>query len=173
MDLNTYWVKYGLLLAAVSIVIALISFYLFPMGIWTQFGLSLLIYVGFMVMAAKDQREKNGGIINFGDAFKTVFFTGLVGSIISILFTLIWMNLIDNSLPEKLAEMAMDSTRDMLEKFGADENTIAEAIEKAEEEMEGKFTPFNYILQGFQGILMGLIPSAIIALIMKKEETIA
>jgi hypothetical protein len=173
MDLKTTWLKYGLLLAAISIAIALISFYVFPLGIWTQSAVSLLLYIVFMVWAAKEQRTQNGGFISFGDAFKTVFFTGLVGSVISLFFTLIWMNLIDTSLSEKMAEMALDSTRSMLEKFGADENTIAEAIEKAEEEMEDKFTPLNYILQGLQGIIMGLIPSAIIALIMKKEEKIA
>ena len=131
-----------------------------------------LTYIVVMVLAAKDHREKNGGFINFGEAFKTVFFTGVVGSVISILFTLIWMNLIDTSVPEKMAEMAMNSTRDMLEKLGADENTIADSIEKAEEEMEGKFTPFNFLLQGLQNILFGIIPSAIIAVIMKKEEPV-
>ena len=173
MDLQTPWIKYGLLIGGISIAIALLSFYAFPLGIWTQSGISFLLYIVFMVWAAKDQRTQNGGLISFGEAFKTVFFTGLVGSVISLFFTLIWMNLIDTSLAEKMAEMALDSTRTMLEKFGADENAIAEAIEKAEEEMEDKFTPLNYILQGLQGVVMGLIPSAIIALIMKKEEKIA
>lgn len=173
MDLNTTWLKFGLGIGVISIIVALCSYYVVPLGGWTQTGISLLLYIIFMVWAAKEQREKNSGFITFGEAFKTVFLTGLVGSVISIFFTLIWMNLVDTSLAEKLAEMALDSSRTMMEKLGADEDVIADAIEKVEEDMEDRFTPLNFMLQGLQGILMGLIPSAIIAAIMKREEKIA
>ncbi|MBK9151985.1 MAG: DUF4199 domain-containing protein [Saprospiraceae bacterium] len=172
MDLQKSWMKYGLMLGLISIIISLVSFYIFPIGMWSQMGLGLIIMAVFMVLASRDEKKLNNGILSYSDALKCTFFTGLVSTLASGIFAIILMQLIDPGLADVLKEQAMESTRSMMEKFGASEDVIQESMDKTEESLEKGFTVGSQIINLFTSVLFVLIIAAILSLFVKKDEVV-
>ncbi|MBK8349572.1 MAG: DUF4199 domain-containing protein [Saprospiraceae bacterium] len=172
MNFENPWVKNGLLYGAVSIIFQLLVYYVLPSGMFIQmiFGLASLIY--FYIMACREQKEENGGTLSYGQAFKTTALTGIIGVVMSGLFTLILIQLIDPSLVDKLIEMAMESTKSMMETFGAPEDAASEALDNVENEMADQFTPVGQLMNIVKGSIFVLIPAAIASIFLKKEEKI-
>jgi len=135
--------------------------------------ISFIIMIVILVIVGRAQRQENNDILPYGEALKTTFLTGLVGVVISTLFTIILVNLIDPSLVEKLTEMGMDAARSMMEAVGMPEDKLAEAMEKAEEESVNGFTPTRQLLGIFQSSIFVLIVAAIVSIFIKKDEKFA
>ncbi|MBC7885228.1 MAG: DUF4199 domain-containing protein, partial [Saprospiraceae bacterium] len=128
--------------------------------------------ITIFVLAGKEERMKQGGYLSYGKALKTTFLAGFTGMVISGLFTLILINLIDPGLADVLKEQILESTRSMMESFGAPEDTISEAMEKTEEGMEDQFTPLSQLLNILKGGIFVLVIAAIVSIFIKKEEKI-
>jgi hypothetical protein len=143
------------------------------MGLGTMSIISFIIMIVILVIVGRAQRQENNDILPYGEALKTTFLTGLVGVVISTLFTIILVNLIDPSLVEKLTEMGMDAARSMMEAVGMPEDKLAEAMEKAEEESVNGFTPTRQLLGIFQSSIFVLIVAAIVSIFIKKDEKFA
>ena len=169
MDLQSSWIKYGIIYGIAGIILQLVMFYVIPLGIWTQMLVGIAIMVVIFVLAGKAQRIENGGTLTYGEALKTTYLTGLVGTVIGGLFSLILINLVDPSLVDKLTEMAMESTRSMMETFGTPDDVSNEALEKVEEDMVSQFTPFGQLMTIFKSALFMIIPAALVSIFLKKE----
>lgn len=172
MNFQSNWMKFGLYYAVAAFVLQLISFYVLPIGLWSMMFLGIALLIFFLVIAGKAERAENGNVLSYGEAFKTCFLVALVGTIISGVLSMIMMNVVDTGLQEKVTQMALDSTKSMMESFGVPADQMEEAIEKAEEEMANQFTPVGNILNMVKGILFNVIPVAITAIFLKKEEKV-
>ncbi|MBK8055076.1 MAG: DUF4199 domain-containing protein [Saprospiraceae bacterium] len=168
--LQSNWVKYGMYLGIITILVQLVSYYVTPINVWMQMLLGFVIMIVLFYLAGKAEREANGGVLSYGQALKTTFLTGLTGTVISTLFSIILIQLIDPSLVEKLAEISVETARSMMEKFGMPEDQMAAALEKAEEEAANAFTPGKMLLQIVYGSIFVLIFAAIVSIFVKKNE---
>ena len=173
MSINPLWLKYGIIYGLISVIFSLVYYYVIPFGLGTMSIISFIIMIVILVIVGRTQRQENNDILPYGEALKTTFLTGLVGVVISTLFTIILVNLIDPSLVEKLTEMGMDAARSMMEAVGMPEDKLAEAMEKAEEESVNGFTPTKQLLSIFQSAIFVLIVAAIVSIFIKKDEKFA
>ena len=122
--------------------------------------MAILIY--FVVRAIQSYRKKLGGRINFGPAFVvgilTWLFAALIGGVFNILF-----EIVDPEFTEFSKDSAIEMAEGMMEKFGAPESSIEEALEKMEDQdFSAKGTFFKNLLNS---LIAGSIFSAIIALV--------
>jgi hypothetical protein len=171
-NINPIWLRYGMFYGLASILLSMIIYYVYSAGLGMQFWISMAIMILFLVYAGKAQKKANNGVLGYGEALLTTFLTGFVGTTISVLFTIIWINLIDPSLVEKLTEMALDTARSMMEMFNLPEDQMAAAMEKAEEDSVNAFTPLKQIFSIFSSSIFTIIIAAIISIFLKKEEDI-
>ncbi len=169
MDFQSNWMKYGVMYGLAGIVFQLIMYYVIPLGLWTQMLFGFIIMVVVFVMAGKAQRNENGGVLSYGEALKTTFLTGLVGSLLAGLFSIVLINLIDPSLVDKLTEMAIESTKSMMASFGTPEDAMNEALDNVESEMADQFTPFGQLMNMLKSAVFIVIPAAIVSIFLKKE----
>jgi hypothetical protein len=166
------WLRYGLFYGLSSILLSLFIYYGYSAGLGMQSLIGMVIMILFLILAGKAQKKENNDVLTYGEALKTTFLTGFAGTVISVLFTIIWINLVDPSLVEKLAEMGLEAARSMMEMFNMPEDQMAAAMEKAEEETLNAFTPLKQLLSIFQASIFTLIIAAIISIFLKKEEDI-
>jgi hypothetical protein len=168
-SINPIWLRYGILFGIISILFSIIFFYVFPIGLGKQAMFSFGIMIIFLVLAGNAEKKLNDGILSYGEALKTTFLTGFTGMVISGLFSLILMNLIDPSLVDKLTEQTIEMTRSMMESFGLPEDQVEQAMEDAESKMVEAYTPLNQILSILQSAIIVVILSAIVSIFIKKD----
>lgn len=173
MNIQPIWLKFGIYFGIVSILTALIFFYILPIGMFTQLFITIVILVVFMVMASKEQKAVDSGILPYGEALKTSFLTGFIGFTIALLFNLILLNLIDPGLVDVLVERNIEDTKAMMESFGIPEDQMAEAIEKAEEEIGNAYTVQKQLQSIISGAVISILVGAITSIFTKKDETFA
>ena len=153
-----------------SIAIQLFSFYVVSISVWIQLLLGIVVMVVLFFLAGKEERTENNGVLSYGQALITTFLTGFTGVLISTLFMIILIQLVDPGLVEKLTQMSVDAAKSVMESFGMPEDQMAAALEKAEEDAANSFTPLNQLLQILWGSIMILIVAAIVSIFIKKDE---
>ena len=167
------FVKYGLYYGLTSVIIALISFYIYPIGIFTQMALGFAIMIVFFILGAKEEARLNNNVLSYGDALKTTFLIGVIGVIISVIFSMLMMKVIDPTLQDVLKERMIESTASMMEKLGVPDETVAETVEKAEADFEKSMETSNILLSSLTNSIFVLIIAAIVSIFVKKEEAVA
>jgi len=167
-------IRWGLILAGVSIVLTILI-YIVDYTVMVQFkflGISLLIYLGLTIYAGINYRNAIGGFIPYGKAFQHGFIVLALSALVGTIFSFILYNLIDTELPQKLVDASVDNARAMMERFGAPEETIDPALEKARVDAADRFTAFGQV----KGYLIALIFCAIMSLItsifVKKNQPV-
>lgn len=165
-------VKNGLIIGVVLIIISLIHQL---MG-WTSsiamtmlvFFLSVILYIVASYRAIKEHRDIDlGGGISFGRAFFTGFVAAVTAGVIGAVFAIVYINFIDPDSIEKSMEMAAD----MMERMGASEDDIDQAMAEAEEKASNPISLF--IQNAGTSMFFGIVCSLILAAIMKKETSIS
>jgi len=168
--------KYGFILAAVSVVISLTLHFINPVMLYTNFALPfiiLIIFIVLLVFVGITIRKEIGGYWTFGEAFKSFLIISLILALVAVLYNILLMTVIDPDLPSKAATAIGESQRAMMEKFGMASEQIDEALEKAGN-MEEKLAPtFKNSITSF-GVSLALygVLSLILAAILKKKEPI-
>ncbi|MCG9972656.1 DUF4199 domain-containing protein [Christiangramia crocea] len=162
--------SYGVYLG-LSLILIVVLAYAFDLSLFTKwwFGVSLLAFVVIMAsMATSKAKKVSTSLFKFKDAFGAYFLTVFLGTLISLFFGIILFNVIDPEAAETLTELTIETTRDMMEGFGAPEAQINEALQKMQE--ENQYSLINQLKgYGFQLILYALI-GLIVALIFKEKE---
>ncbi len=159
--------NYGLYLGIISILIGVIRYALgmqydhdMPFGI-----LSLVIMVVIIVLGIKKYKELNGGLLTLGQGLKTGIAISLIGGVIGIIYTLIFMSVIEPDFMAQKLEMARE---EMLDNPNFSEDQIDNAIEMQEKfSSPGMIAAFGMLWTIFLGFVISLISSAIM---QKKEE---
>ena len=112
--------KYAIITALAMFIFSII---LYITGMYLKSNVNLLTYIimlAGLVFAVKDRRDKDlGGMISFGEGFKTGFLFCMITGVITVVFSLIMMNFIApemigeilKGLPDDQVEMAMEWTR--------------------------------------------------------------
>jgi Protein of unknown function (DUF4199) len=160
--------RYGLIIAGVGIIYGLIGY---VTGIATSGNAAVgalnsiisfgLLIVG-IVLAVRQVRTLQGGLITFGKAFGTGFKTIAISSIIQTVWSVIFMKFI---APDFIGQI-MEMQRTKMEEQGMD----PEAIEMSMKMMSWMENPVTFALMGVGSLLIfGVIIALIIAAIMKKD----
>ncbi|MCM8570778.1 DUF4199 domain-containing protein [Gramella jeungdoensis] len=163
--------SYGVYLG-IGLVLILALAYAFDLSLFTKwwFGVGLLIFVVILAsMSTSKAKKVSVSLFKFKDAFAAYFLTVFIGTLISLVFGMILFNIIDTEAAKTLTELTIESTRAMMEGFGAPEEQINEAIQKMQE--ENQYSLVNQLKgYGFQLILYALI-GLIVALVFREKES--
>jgi len=171
--LQSVIVPYGFTLGVISMLITVLI-YALNLELFTKWYVTLINFVIVLligIMAVKKVKAIDlEPYFSFKSAFSAFFFTVLLGSLISIVFTGILFNFVDSEAAKYVQEMTLEASRELMEKFGAQQEQIDAAIAK----QEGN-NPFGWknIFMGFAfSIVLYAILSLIIAAIFKEKDPI-
>lgn len=167
-------IKYGIIGALVSCITSFTA-YMFYRQLFSSFVSQMLvgiiifgIGVFIPVWGGVTFRAERGGVLSFKDAFLGVFIICALSFAGSGLMTYIIPNIIDPDYAPKLMEMVETTTRESMEKFGAPDDKIEEAM--------GRFKIENFkpdalgALKSYGGSLIwGAILSLIIAAFIRRR----
>ena len=158
--------NYGIYLAAASI---LLHVSLFAMGKhleqdWKVTVLGIAITTVLIILGIKKYKEANGGLLTLGQGLKTGISIALISTIIYIIYTQLFMNVI---APDTM-EQGMELARQKLEE---NPNMSDEQIDAALE-MQKKFSSplvLSAVMLIFS-LFIGFVISLIASLVMQKKE---
>ncbi|MFN8320576.1 MAG: DUF4199 domain-containing protein [Saprospiraceae bacterium] len=167
--MNQTWLKYGIVYALITIAMTIVFYYLIDFKMSIQVFLSFGIMILFMVLATLKERSNNGGYLTYGESLMTSYLTALVGIIASFVLVVILLT-VDPGLKEKLTQMSVDASKGMLEAMGLNEDQIAEAMEKVEEEGASEFTIGKQFVGVITNSIFVFIIAAFISLFLKKNR---
>ncbi|MEM9932538.1 MAG: DUF4199 domain-containing protein [Bacteroidota bacterium] len=156
--------KYGVILGAVSIAFFLVVYLLDMVG---NQALSWLIFVfigGILFLAMKEFKEGNEGFMSFGEGMRNGMLSIGVGSLISTIFSYIFMKFIATDYLETIE----DITRERLEE---NPNMTEEQVEQAMQASSAFMTAEASAIFGIlYTVVIGLIICLIVSAIMKKDK---
>ncbi|MGK0368732.1 MAG: hypothetical protein ACJAYZ_000597 [Bacteroidia bacterium] len=129
--------KKGAMMAAVGIIIFLILYAIDPMYFARPIGWFTLLAVNFlalpivfMILGARDTKA-NFTPYTFGHAFLAALLTGVAAAVLGLVFNAIFTTAIDPVWESQIADEVMVQTELFMEKMGAPEEAIDEAMEQA------------------------------------------
>lgn len=126
--------------------------------------LSYILLLAGLVFAVKDRRDKDlGGLISFGEGFKTGFLFCLITGAIGAVFGVIMMNVI---APDMIGEILKKAETDMINK-GLPDAQIQVAMEWTRKFMNPLWIAIWSLVFT---IIFGSILSLLVAGILKKEN---
>lgn len=166
----------ALIWAVVNIALFLVVYYVKPdlMGSFTWGVVQFLIGIGLAVWLCLDLRGKAGGFWTFREALSHIFLMFFVQAVIVFFFTIIFAQFIEPAFVEKMKAISQNTTEQMLEKIGMDQDKIDEALKESEKQIEKQFNPG--IKEIFIGIgtvaIMYFIGAVIFAAIFKKDPPV-
>lgn len=165
-------INYGLISGIVSVLITT-TLYVVDLKLMTKWWLGLLIiaiYLFIGVILLVKTKKDLGGYMTLKEGFTTYFISAIIGIVISVIFNILLFNVIDPEAALKLKEYTLESTVEMMKKFGAPREEIKKAVAKMEE-----YNQFSAIEQ-LKGIVWSLGFSAVFGLILsaiiKKDKPV-
>ncbi len=126
--------------------------------------LSWVIITAVFVLAVKTHRDEDlGGFITFGRAFGLAFLTGLVLALVSLVWTYVFMEFIDPSILEAVA----DKTRSDMLARGMSESQVEDVWGITSKFISAPaIAAFAFIFTLIGNVIFGLI----VAAVMQKKE---
>ncbi|WMI69935.1 DUF4199 domain-containing protein [Mangrovimonas sp. YM274] len=162
--------NYGLYLGATLVLVTVLS-YAINLELLTKWWLGIILFLVILVFGIVSTARSKGllkGFISFKEAFSSYFITIAVGFIISTLVSIVLFNVIDPEASEILKENVMESSRQMMENFGAPQSEIDKAM--VQMEGENQFAMGNQLKSvAFQLVFYSII-GLIVALAMKRND---
>ncbi len=171
--MNNPGVKNGLFYGAAACILYLLLYLIskrliFSVSIGLIFGVAVPIF--FMVMAARQTRSNQEGIMSFGEGLTATFVTYVLGSFIATIFTYVMSNVIDPSLLVIEKEEAMSMMENMFSTMGAPEDQL-DLVKESIEDSSDVGLGMTLAAWAFTLIIPGFIYAAITSAIMKKDVT--
>jgi hypothetical protein len=163
-------INFGVISGVIGIVVTtlmyLIDLKLF-VNMWIGFGmLAIWIIIG-CILLSKSKRENNG-VMTFKEGFTTYFLSAVIGIVISTIFNIILFNYIDTGARDTVTEHLLDMQIGMMEKFGAKQADINEAITKIKE--SSQFSVKGQLFGIFQSMIGAIIFGLILSAIFKSKS---
>ncbi|MFT5617184.1 MAG: hypothetical protein ACI85I_000400 [Arenicella sp.] len=162
-------VKHGLIIGLIGIAFTTLTYLMGPEA--ASGPLSYVVFavtIGLLVYFGIQGRKDNGGYFSFGEAFKYVFITAIVGTVISFVFQYVLYGIIDPSYYTQVGEMALEKIGEMYESMGMDQEQIDAAMEQAKGSMGYSI---KNVLIGLGGTsVFYAVVAAIIGAIIKKQN---
>lgn len=163
-------INYGLYLGA-ALALVTVAIYAIDLSLMVNMWLGILlilVIVGFGVVSTAKSKGILEGFLSFKQAFSSYFITVVVGITISTIVSALLFNFIDPDAAIQMKEMTIETTIKMLEGFGAPPETIAEAVEKIEN--QNQFGIGALIQNLIWSFVIQAILGLIVAAIMKKSN---
>ncbi len=165
--MNKHALRWGLLVGGALILIKLLLYFTSSTGMNSNFltCTAFIPYLFGMYMAAKDQREEQGGWISFWQAFRVAWVVVLLGSLMTLIFNFLIFYVVNPDLLVSMKEQMMTQleTMDM------------EIPEEASDMMDTNFGAifkfsliFTFVLFG---VIVGFVGSLIVASAVEKSST--
>lgn len=130
----------GVAMAIFSILIFLILYAIDPMIYAKPAGWAILLVgnflaipIVFLILGVRDTK-KNFSVFTFGTALSAGMVTGIISVVVVLLFNAVFLTIIDPEWEQQLSEEVMVSTQELMEKMGAPDDTVEEAMQKARDE---------------------------------------
>lgn len=157
-------IKAGLIIGLIQAVIIFLAYFIdYELLSSGWFGLlSLVITCGLTISYGIAYRKTLGGFMKFGPAYRFSFFTLLIMLIMVTFANLILYIGIDPTLPGKMADLGVENTVEIMDRFGVGDSLSSDQIEDMKTNLlEG------YSLSGLiRGSGMMLVFNAILALVL-------
>ncbi|MEO9966430.1 MAG: DUF4199 domain-containing protein [Reichenbachiella sp.] len=170
---NSAILKNGLILGLIGIIITMLA-YVIDITILTNifFGLGMMVVsiILLVVMGSKYRDSELEGFIDFGPAFKFVFFASVISMVLSGIFQILLYTVIDPELPELLIEGTLQNTEELLESFGTPAEDIDKAMAETEKSLEGQFTIGGIVSNSYVYLILGAIYGLIAGAIIRKTK---
>ena len=168
--------KYGLIWAAINVVVFLFAYYAFPkvMGTFTYTIVQIIIGVGLAVYFTLQIRRQIGGFWTFREAISSIFVLFILPSVIVMLFSIAFGKWIDPTYNDFIKESTLNMTTELLEKVSTDQEMIDKTIEETELALDKQLNPsFVDVLKSLaSSVLMYFIIALIWAAIFKRDRPI-
>lgn len=156
---NKVVIKWSLFYIAVSIILTFVYQFLSIDQNSAIKYISFIPYIAFMALALKEFMDELGGYMSYGTAFLTAFKYVVITDILSILFSYIYMTLIN----PQMYQDAIDAMKTKWQQSGMADEQV--------NKMAGIFTPFIISLVAFLFLLIaGTIIALIVAAFFKKDK---
>ena len=130
---------------------------------WVINLLSFIALIVFVVLGIKKIKEADGGLISWGGGLKIGVGIAMISGVISVIYTLLFMNVIDPGFQDIAMEVQQQAWVDA----GMTSEQIDASLEMAKK-FQGPGIISGMIL--LMSAIIGFIVSAIAAAIMKKTE---
>jgi hypothetical protein len=170
--LMSHALRWSLIAAGISIISTMLLYaidYTLMIQLKILF-IMLAIYLGITIYAGIDYRKSIGGFLSYGKAWQHGFLILAISGFIATLFSFLLYFVIDPDLPANLVDASMENTRAIMEGFGAPEDSIDEALEKARASTEDRFTVGGILLGYGQIAIFSAIMALISALFVRKNQ---
>ncbi len=162
--------RFGLIIASIGIFYTLMA-YLIDLQILvnTFAGIGLwLVNMILLIVAVFQVKKAFGGYISFKEAFSTFILTYIISSLVSAVFAILLFAVIDPEAADNVQELIIETTVNMMERFGAPEESITEQVEQLE--ATNQFSVVNQVKGFFTGIVFYAVIGLIVAAILKKNK---
>ncbi|MDP5105446.1 MAG: DUF4199 domain-containing protein [Polaribacter sp.] len=130
---------------------------------WINSVVWILALIAFSIIGIKNFREASGGFISWGQGLKIGMGITMVAAVITVIYTLLFINVIDPGFQQ----VAMEAQKQIWLDGGMTEEQIEASVTIAKNFQTPAMA--SALILGFSGFI-GFIVSAIIAAIMKKSE---
>jgi uncharacterized protein DUF4199 len=158
-------VNYGIIIGIISILITAciyaINLKLF-VNMWLGFAIIAIFITIGVILVSKTKKQLNG-FITFKEAFSVYFMAAVIGATMSVLFNILLFNFIDTDAKDSLNELTIETTVEMMKKFGAPTEEIAKQAALLQENDNysianlSKGLIFNFIFSAIFGAILALI----------------
>ena len=165
-------VKFGGILAAISIILVLLIYaidYTLMAG-FTFILIALAVGLGWVIYSGINYRNSIGGYIPYGKAFLHGLLVFAVSGLISTLFNILLYKVIDPDLAQNLTEAIITNTEATMAKFGAPQESIDEAISKMRDDMPNNFTVMGLLWGYCKALIWYAILSLVTGLVVRKNQ---
>lgn len=156
----------GTTLALITVLIYVINVELL-VAWWLGIILFLLI-LGFGIYSTAQAKSMLNGFISFKEAFSAYFITIAVGVLISVGVTVLLFEVIDKDAAILIQEKAIESTVNMMERFGAPSAEIDKTVEAMSQ--DNSFSLISQLKSIAYQLLFYSIVGLIVAASMKKKD---
>lgn len=104
----------------------------------------------------------------FGQTFVVFLSMAMISTLVTTIWNIILFNIIDASLAKELTELILEQTRDMMENWGAPEDTVKETL-KGMKDLPSQFKPLAQLKSWLSGGLFLAIMALICAAFLKRK----
>jgi hypothetical protein len=169
-------IKYGVYMALIGItyylaIYALDKSFVFSIpGIITSVVLNLLaVPIVFMILAARDCKA-NFSPFTYGNAFSAAMLAALMASVLSLIFLILFTQIIDPNYESEQKELGIEMTIDMMERMGADQDAIDKGIADTEKRIDANAGVLGKLKQTSIGLIWYLFLALIIAAVQRDKK---
>jgi Protein of unknown function (DUF4199) len=130
----------------------------------------LPVIFALFLIGAFQKRRQLGGYMSFKEAMVFAFLAYVIYEVFYAIVTLVLFKIVDPQLQDKVLVSIMDKTRAFMEKMGAQDSTIEDALNKAQQNNKETYS-IKQIFIGFgTSIIYDFVKSIIIAAISQRRK---